>query len=289
MRILEAWAAAFILNSLAVLPLMLAHPLAALYAKLLDQAAPRLRRIAIRNLEMAGFRDAEAIAGGVFQSIARQMLVFARFPAILRRGELDRWVRLEGLENYDHANAKGKGVLFFAAHFGAWELSAFAHAIRRAPFDIVVRPLDNPAIDRMVEGRRELPGNRAISKKDAARAILKSLREGRTVGILADQNTVPEEGCFVDFFGVKASANTAFARMAAKTGAAVVPAYALWEEKERKWVLRYYPEIPISGDAAADTQRLHSFLEGEIRKYPDQWLWIHRRWKTRPAGESPLY
>jgi Kdo2-lipid IVA lauroyltransferase/acyltransferase len=289
LRILEAWSAAFILNSMAILPLFLARPLAGLYSKLLDMAVPRLRRIAIRNLQMAGFREAEAIAAGVFQSIARQMLVFARFPAILRRGELDEWVRLEGLENYDRANAKGKGVLFFAAHFGAWELSAFAHALRRAPFDVVVRPLDNPAIDRMVEGRRELPGNRAISKKDAARAILKSLREGRTVGILADQNTVPEEGCFVDFFGVKASANTAFARMAAKTGAPVVPAYALWQEKERKWVLRYYPEIPMSGDAVADTQRLHSFLETEIRKYPGQWLWIHRRWKTRPPGEAPLY
>lgn len=274
---------------MAILPLFLARPLAGLYSKLLDMAVPRLRRIAISNLEMAGFREAETIAGGVFQSIARQMLVFARFPAILRSGELDEWVRLEGLENYDRANAKGKGVLFFAAHFGAWELSAFAHALRRAPFDVVVRPLDNPAIDRLVEGRRELPGNRAISKKDAARAILKSLREGRTVGILADQNTVPEEGCFVDFFGVKASANTAFARMAAKTGAPVVPAYALWQEKERKWVLRYYPEIPMSGDAVADTQRLHSFLEAEIRKYPDQWLWIHRRWKTRPPGEASLY
>jgi KDO2-lipid IV(A) lauroyltransferase len=154
---------------------------------------------------------------------------------------------------------------------------------------VMVRPLDNPLIDALVEQRRQRSGNKLILKKEAALSVVRALKTNQAVGILIDQNTTPEEGVFIDFFGQKACAGVAFAKLAARTGAAVVPGFAFWEEAERKYVLRFYPEIEVTGDAAADTQRIHHEMERVIRQYPEQWLWIHRRWKTRPPGEPPLY
>jgi KDO2-lipid IV(A) lauroyltransferase len=158
-----------------------------------------------------------------------------------------------------------------------------------APMHIVVRPLDNPWLDAWVARRRTLSGNHIIRKKEAAREILRALHKGDAVGVLIDQNVVPAEGVFIDFFGRKACAGTAFVKFAHHSGASVVPGFALWEPKESRYVLRFYPEIEMTGDIAADTQRVHSHLESVIRQYPDQWLWIHRRWKTRPPGEPDLY
>ncbi len=251
---------------------------------------PRLRRVALRNLELAGYGEGERapIVDEVFASIGRLLAAFARFPS-MGPESISSWIRYDGFENYAKAKAAGKGVLIATAHLGNWELSAFAHAWMAEPMHIVVRPLDDRRIDEMVESRRALSGNRLIEKKDAARAILRALREGEAVGILIDQNSSAAEGVFVDFFGVKACANVAFAKIAARSGAAVVPGYAVWSKAERRYVLRFLPEIPMSGDAGEDTQRLQSALEGAIRRDPGQWLWIHRRWKTRPPGEAGLY
>lgn len=179
--------------------------------------------------------------------------------------------------------------MFATAHFGNWELSAFAHAFLTQPMNIVVRPLDNIALDALVERYRQLSGNRIISKRDAARGILRALHNNEAVGILIDQNTAPSEGVYIDFFGRKACAGVAFAKIAAKTGAAVVPGFAVWSDLERRYVLRFYPAVAITGDTQDDTQQIHSVLENVIREHPEQWLWIHRRWKTRPEGEEPVY
>ena len=183
----------------------------------------------------------------------------------------------------------GKGVLFATAHLGNWELSAYAHALMTEPMHVVVRPLDNPLIDRLVERRRAGSGNRIIEKKDFARGILAALHRNEAVGILIDQNASPDHGVFVNFFGIAACASTSFAKLAAHSGAAVIPGFALWRETEGRYVLHFYPEVPMSGDAAADTAALQKKLEAAIREVPDQWLWIHRRWKTRPPGEGSLY
>lgn len=279
----EYWLARLVLWSLDRAPF-----LAGFYVKLLDLAIPRLRRTALRNLQMAGFADREKIVDGVFRSIARLLVSFARFPRITREN-VTQYIRYDGLENFKRAQARGRGVLVATAHLGNWELSAFAHAYMTAPMNIVVRPLDNARIDDLVERRRALSGNRIIEKKDAARGILRALAANEAVGILIDQNTTLDQGVFVDFFGVKACAGSAFAKLAQRSGAAVVPGFALWSEAERRYVLRFYPAIEITGDVAADTQRVHAQLESVIREYPDQWLWIHRRWKTRPAGEPAVY
>jgi Kdo2-lipid IVA lauroyltransferase/acyltransferase len=287
-KTVEYWLARFVLATLSFTSLSTANALARSYVRLLDLALPRLRRTALKNLEMAGLAGRERITTGVFDSVARLVVTFARFPQITR-ANVAEWIRYEGLENFQQAHARGKGVLVATGHFGNWELSAFAHAYLVAPMQIVVRPIDNPRIDALVESRRELSGNRAIAKKDAARGIMRALREGDAVGVLIDQNSTPDQGVFIDFFGVKACAGSAFVKLAHHSGAAVVPGYALWSDKERRYVLHFEPAVEMTGDVQHDTQQVHARLEAAIRKHPDQWLWIHRRWKTRPPGEGPIY
>ncbi|MCW5980585.1 MAG: lysophospholipid acyltransferase family protein [Bryobacteraceae bacterium] len=289
---LEYFGVRVILASLEWTPLPLARGLARLYVGMLDRAMPRLRRIALRNLELAFPENPEAerarIADGVFRSIARSLVAFARLPRI-DRTNVGQWIRYDGFEHFEEGMRRGRGVLFATAHLGNWELSAVAHGLMAAPIRVVGRPLDNPLIDRLVERRRTLCGNRVIQKKDYARGILRALANNEAVGILIDQNSSLEDGVFVNFFGVPACAGTGFAKIAAHSGAAVVPGFALWIEQERRYVLRFSPPVEITGDAAEDTRRLQATLEQVIREYPDQWLWIHRRWKTRPAGAPPIY
>jgi len=276
------WIVRFIFASVALIP-----PLARVYVKVLDLLVPRFRKIAARNLEIAGIPD-QSVIDRMYRSIARMLAAFAQFPSMTREN-IARWIRYDGLENFKQAQARGKGVLIATAHFGNWELSAFAHALMTAPMHVVVRPIDNPRIDRLVEQRRALSGNHIIEKKDAAREILRGLKSGDAVGILIDQNTTLDEGVFVDFFGTKACAGSAFVKLAHHSGAAVVPGYALWSDEEQRYILRFDPEIEMTGDVQQDTQRIHSHLESVIRRHPDQYLWIHRRWKTRPPGEASIY
>ena len=284
---LEYWMALAVVEMLARTPLPVAHSLARGWTALLDLALPRLRRVAMANLAMAlpelDRREHRRIADGVFRSIARLLVTFARFPQI-NSANIGNWIRYEGFEHFEAARQRGRGVLFATAHLGNWELSAFAHALMAAPMYIVVRPLDNPKIDALVERRRILSGNHPISKREYARGILKALRENEAVGILVDQNAAIEDGVFVDFFGIPACAGAGFAKLAAHSGAAVVPGFAIWLPEERKYMLRFYPTVEITGDVERDTQELHRRLETVVRAYPDQWLWIHRRWKTRPPN-----
>ena len=259
---------------------------------IMDLAIPKLRRVADKNLSFAfpawDSARRKAVTDGVFQSLARLLVGLARFPTI-DRGNVHDWIGYEGLENYRAAKQKGKGVLVATAHLGNWELSAFTHAWMTEPMHVMVRPLDNPLIDAMVEARRGSSGNHLIFKRDAARRVLKALRDNEAVGILIDQNSSLAEGVFVDFFGKAACANSSFVKLAHHSGAAVLPGYALWSKRTGRYVLRFYPEVSLSGDVQADTQLLHSHLEQVIREYPDQWMWIHRRWKTRPPGEPGFY
>jgi len=291
-NLIEYWLALGVIKSLEWAPGGLGWLLARAYGRLLELAVPRLRRVAMRNLNMAlpELSDAERrrIARGVFHSIGRLLLVFAKFPRI-RSGSVADWIRLEGFEYVEEARRRGRGILFATAHLGNWELSAFAYSLLVEPMHVVVRPLDNPRLDALVARRRALGGNGLIEKREFARSMLKALAANQAVGILADQNSSPEVGVFVDFFGLRACASTGLARVAAHTGASVVPGFALWSEEERRYVLRFYPPLEITGRVEEDTQRIQSCIEGVIRQYPDQWLWIHRRWKTRPPGEPPLY
>ena len=294
---IEAGFARVLILTLEYSPKPLADWLGAQCAELLDLAIPRLRRIAEQNLSRAypevAYPDKDAAwrrqtIDGVFASIGRLLVSFARMPRINKSNVAD-WIRYEGFEHYRRAKERGNGVLFATAHLGNWELSAYAHALLTEPMSVVVRPLDNPAIDAIVERRRALSGNILLSKRDFARSIFQALRKNEPVGILVDQNSSADNGAFVPFFGTLACANLTFAKLAARSGAAVIPGFAVWNREEHRYILRFYPEVEITGDAVEDTRRIQLAIETAIRETPDQWLWIHRRWKTRPEGEDNLY
>jgi KDO2-lipid IV(A) lauroyltransferase len=204
----------------------------------------------------------------------------------------------DGLEHYLQGKARGKGVLFLTGHLGAWELSSFYHSMMGHPLEMVIRRLDNRRVDALVNGFRCKFGNRVLHKDNFARGLLLAMRKGETVGILMDTNMTPPQGVFVPFFGHLASTASGLAHVAIKTGAAVVPGFAVWEESEQQYVLRfgepmtfddYLADQPMEARVLAVTARLAAVTEEWIRRYPDQWLWVHRRWKTRPAGEPGLY
>jgi KDO2-lipid IV(A) lauroyltransferase len=293
---LQIWSeyalASGLIGALRFLPLPLADTTARAAARAMDIAIPKLRRVALRNLSFAmpqlDSREHARIVDGVFQSLSRLLVALARFPSI-DRSNVAQWIGYEGFEHYQDAKREGRGVLIATAHLGNWELSAFAHALMTEPMHVMVRPLDNPFIDALVERRRTLSGNDLIDKRDAARAVMKALRSNSAVGVLIDQNTSSEEGLFIDFFGKLACANSGFVKLAHRSRAPVIPGFALWDKHTHRYILRFYPRVEMTGDIQRDTQRLHSKLEEIIREHPDQWMWIHRRWKTRPAGEAPIY
>jgi len=284
--------ALFLMGALRALPLPLANALARATTRTLDFVLPKLRRVARVNLGFAlpdaNATERERIIDGVFASLARLLVAMARFPD-LNAGNVSEWIAYEGLEHYLHAKEAGRGVLVATGHLGNWELSAFTHALMTEAMHVMVRPLDNPSLDRLVESRRALSGNHLLLKRDAARLVIKALRNNEAVGILIDQNTSASEGVFIDFFGKQACAGSAFVKLAHHSGAAVVPGFALWDQTRSRYVLRFYPQVPLTGDVQRDTQEIHSVIENVIRAYPDQWMWIHRRWKTRPNGEPPIY
>ena len=288
----EYLAARTVLATLSMGPRGFALKLARLCVGLLDILSPKLRRVAHRNLVLA-FPEMDekrrwAIADGSFRSIARLLVTLARMPAMTREN-IGEWIGYDGLENFHAAKSHSNGVLFATAHLGNWELSAFAHGLLTEPMHVVVRPLDNPKIDALVTRLRTMTGNMVIEKKDYARGILRALGRNEAVGILIDQNTSLDEGIFIDFFGLQACTNPGFAKVAAHTGASIIPGFALWNDQQQRYVLKFYPSFVASGDVQADTQRIHALLEQVIREHPDQWLWIHRRWKTRPPGEKAIY
>ena len=287
-----------ILKILGTLPRGVARPFAATVARLLYATQPRLQRTAEFNLRVAFPDWDEAQRQGVIRGMVRNLgwmaAEFARFPRYTREN-IEEVVILDGHENFLNGQRRGKGVVYLTGHIGAWELSSFAHALYGFPLHYMARPLDNARVDSLVNRYRCLSGNRPIFKNESARVLLKILKEAGTVGILADQNTMPQEAVFVDFFGKAASTTTGIARVALHTGAAVVPGYAIWDERSRKYRLRFEPPVELirTGDTERDvlenTQKFTKVIEEIVRKYPEQWVWMHGRWNTRPKGEPSLY
>jgi Kdo2-lipid IVA lauroyltransferase/acyltransferase len=258
----------------------------------------RLRRVGYRNLELAlpelDRREQRAIIRGVFANLGRLLGEFSQFPKITPRN-ITNLVEYDGLENYTQASERGKGVLMLTGHVGAWELCAFAQGVYGHPLSFLVRPLDNPLLDRMISSYRELSGNRTINKNKAVKPVLEVLRRGDDVGLLIDANTLPDQGVFCDFFGIPACSTTGLAVFALRADAPVVPGFLIWDNESKKHRLCFEPEVPLirTGDfkqeVMINTARFTKVIEGYARRYPDQWLWIHKRWHTRPDGERDLY
>ena len=258
----------------------------------------RLRRTGFRNLELAfpeiSERERERILRGCFKNLGRLLGEFSQFPHTTPES-LRRIVECEGLENLQAAQALGRGVILFTGHLGAWELSSFALSAFGYPISFLVRRIDNPLVERLIEETRTRFGNRSIDKRAAMRPMLRTLRAGGTLGILVDLNTQPHEGVFVDFFGIPASTTSGVAALALRTGAAVLPVFAPWDEKRQRFVLHVDPPLQVAstGDTKEDVRQLTSLftsvVESYIRRFPEQWLWIHKRWNNRLEKDINFY
>ena len=295
---MEYTAAWLLLKMLGAMPRPLARFIGANTAAFLLWLRPGLRRAASENLRLAfpdwSKKQRRAAIRGMIRQLGWMGAEFARFPKYTKQN-IDHVVLLDGFENFAAAQARGKGVLFLTGHMSAWELAPYAQALFGHPLHFLARSIDNPRVEALVSSYRCMSGNLPIEKNQSARAVLKVLAGGGTVGILADHNTLLAESVFVDFFGISASTTAGLARFALHTDAAVVPGFLHWDPALRKYRLCFEPAVELtrSGDDATDirenTQRFTRVIENYVRRYPDQWLWLHRRWKTRPPGESLEY
>jgi Kdo2-lipid IVA lauroyltransferase/acyltransferase len=290
-----AW---LVLRGLGALPRPLARAGGIALAWMVYLLHAKLRRVGMRNLELAfpekTKRERRKILRRAFTGIGRHLAEVCLFPRYTREN-VSQVVVYDGFENYERAHNRGKGVLYLTAHLGAWELSAFAHSLYGHPLHVVMRPLDNPYLDRMVQRYRTMHGNSAVDKDNFVRGLLEAMKAGETVGILMDTNMIAQQGVFVDFFGIPACTASGLARIALRTDAAIVPGFTLWDPALRKYRLRFDPALKLirTGDEEADivahTAMCTKVIEDYVRRYPEQWLWVHRRWKTRPEGEAALY
>jgi KDO2-lipid IV(A) lauroyltransferase len=279
-------------------PRRVARGIGALVGRIALLLTPRLRRAGDLNLRLAfpqkTATERRQILRKLYRNLGWLLAEFCQMPGYTAQ-EAQSFIRYEGLEHYLAARDQGKGVLILTGHLGAWELSSFYHSLMGYPMSIVIRRLDNPLVDNLVNHIRCLHGNQVLHKDDFARGLLGSMRRGETVGILMDTNMTPPQGAFVDFFGYPACTGSGMARVAMKTGAKVLPGFLLWEEATQQYVLRFGAplNLPTSENAEADvlahTALFTKVIEDYIRQYPDQWLWVHRRWKTRPQGEAAIY
>jgi Kdo2-lipid IVA lauroyltransferase/acyltransferase len=297
-RKLEYAAAWPFIKLFGLLPRPLSRGLAIFLSQVVYLLHTRLRHVGMRNLEMAmpekSEKERTRILRGEFKSLGRELAELCQFPRYTLEN-VEQVVVYDGLENFEKAYARKKGVLFLTAHLGGWELSAFVHSLHGHWLHVVMRPMDNPYLDRMLQGYRMMHGNKTVNKDDFVRGLLAAMKAGEAVGILMDTNMTPPQGIFVDFFGIPACTASGLARIALRTDAAVVPGFTIWDEALGKYRLRFDPALTLirTGDLEADitanTQLFTKVIEDYVREYPDQWLWVHRRWKTRPAGERSLY
>ncbi len=287
-----------VVKTIGALPRSLARLVGVTLGQLIYLLHGKLRRVGMRNLAIAFPEKTAAerrkIVRKVFTSLGRQFAEVCLFPSYTSEN-VSRIVAYDGYENFDRASQRGKGVLFLTGHIGGWELSAFAHSLYGHPLHFVMRPLDNPYLDDLVRRYRTMHGNTPILKDNPVRELLRAMKAGATVGILMDTNMTPPEGVFVDFFGVPACTASGLARIALRTDAAVVPGFTVWDPVLRKYRLRFEPPVALirtgnnDADIVANTALFTKVIEDVVRRYPDQWLWVHRRWKTRPSGQPSLY
>jgi len=295
---LQYWPLLALVRFVGVLPRPLARGAGLLIAGVVYHFHPRLRRVGLRNLELAfpkkPLAERRKILRGVYRSLGRLLAEFCLFPHYTREN-VTGVATYQGFENFEAAEKRGKGVLFLTGHFGGWEIGSFFHSLQGHPMRIVVRPIDNPYVDELVTRYRTLHGNSLIGNQGFARGLLAAMQDNETVGILMDTNMTPPQGVFVDFFGIPACTAVGIARVALHTDAAVVPAFTIWDPVLRKYRVEFSPAVELvrsddgEADAVANTALFNRIFEEYVRKYPDQWLWVHRRWKTRPQGEAPLY
>jgi KDO2-lipid IV(A) lauroyltransferase len=292
---LEYLAVVSVVATVRVLPMTVVLGVGSLVGRafyLLDRAH---RRLALRNLQSAfplrTPAECRAIARGMFSHFGRLLTVLLKFSTMSREEMLAR-VRFEGDERIRLAHAQGKGVLLFTGHFGFWEINALVHALALYPIAVLARPLDNPLLHHLLESTRTKTGNTVIYRRGAIRRVLRSLAANQGVAILIDQHIQTADAVYVDFFNRPVATTSALAALALRTGSPVVPVFALPVPHGRFRMVYEHPvDPPASDDPEAVrefTQRCTDVLEMYVRRYPDLWLWMHRRWRDEEPKDAQV-
>ena len=287
-----------LLGAIGALPLETSMKFGKSVGKFFAKRFPKLQKTARKNLEIAlpelSDEEKEKIVYGTFESLGRHLGFVSHFKKF-QHEDIRNLVEVAGREHFDRARETGRGVLFFTGHFGSWEVFNLLPPAFGFGMNILVRRIDNPLVENFVDKMRTRFGSVTLDKTKSARTMFRALERGELLGILADLNVQEKEGVFVNFFGVPASTTTSIAKLALKTGAIVLPAFAVWEEEKQKYVVYIEPPIEYEeSDHSAEnvrnlTQKITTTVERYVRRYPEQWLWIHKRWNTRPKGEKSLY
>ncbi len=298
----EYLAVQIIFGTLTLLPRKAAVWAGLLLARTLFHLLGSLRKVAFRNLKIAfpdlSESERKRLAKGSFENLGRMLGEISQFPKSTPEsiGKLiDFRFDPATLAQYEEIKAQGRGVIILSPHMGNWELLVFAWAAIREPITYLARPLDNPLIEDLTIRLRTHFGNRPINKTNAVGAALTVLRSGGILGILADVNAHPKEGVFVPFFGVQACTSSGPALLAMRSDAVIIPVTCVWVEEEGRFVAKHGRIIePVrTGNREADVLQITSDFTSEveklIRQHPEQWMWIHKRWKTRPPGEPAIY
>jgi KDO2-lipid IV(A) lauroyltransferase len=251
------------------------------------------RRLALRNLEAAfpsrSPQERAAIAREMFDHFGRLLTVLLKFSTMTPSAMLAR-VEFEGEERVRAAHALGRGVLLFTGHFGYWEINALVHALVLNPMSVLARPLDNPLLHDLLERVRGRTGNAVIYRRGAVRRVLRALAANQAVAVLIDQHIQTVDAVYVDFFNRPAATTSALAALALRTGAPVIPVFALPLHGGRfRMVYEHAVDPPNASDPGAlreFTQRCTDVLEMYVRRYPGLWLWMHRRWRDEEQPEG---
>jgi KDO2-lipid IV(A) lauroyltransferase len=256
------------------------------------------RRLAVENLQLAfplrSEQECRAIARRMFEHFGRLLMVLLKFSTLAPR-QMMALVEFDGEERVRAAHARGRGVLLFTGHFGYWEINALVHALALHPIAVLARPLDNPLLHDLLERVRQSTGNTVIYRRGAIRRVLRALASNQAVAVLIDQHMQSADAVYVDFFNRPAATTSALAALAMKTGAPIVPVFALPLPGGRFRMVYEHPvELPeATGEQGVRelTQRCTDVLEMYVRRYPDLWLWMHRRWRDVPAAErvGPMF
>ncbi len=283
--------AGILLASFKAIPLSLRKGMFIGLSKLFYHLVPRQRMIALYNLRRAfpekSDEEITKIALGVYRNMAIVAAEFFDLPELTKE-KLGKIVEVEGLENCEKALAKGRGMLLFGAHFGNWELEAVAVSLLVKPAVVIYRLLDSPILETLVSRVRSATGNIPVPKENSMRSMLRTLKKNGIIGILIDQNTAWYEGVFVDYFDRPACTTSGIALLALHSGAPVLPAYLI-RLPDGRYRLVLEPEMVIINtgsrdeDVIANTQLFTNVIEKTVRRYPEQWLWVHQRWKTQPC------
>lgn len=291
-----------VLGTLRILPRKAANWVGISTGRLTYHLFGKLRRVGLRNLELAFPEKSETeraqILKGAFRNLGRVMATVSRFGDLTAENITDLIEyspEPEFAAEYEKTKLDGRGRIILGGHLGNWELQAFSYPIFFEPLSFLARRMDNPLIGELILSIRTRLGNKQIDKTNSVSQILRTLRGGGTVGVLADVNSHPKEGVFVPFFGIPACTASGVAMLALRANAVIVPMFAMWDEGRGKYFIVHEKIIePVSsGDRERDIQEITAqcaaATERVVRAYPEQWTWIHRRWKTRPPGEKEVY